>query len=59
MADLIDAKEAAKILGVSRQWVTKLIRTKKLEAEQVSGVWVIERSKVEDYKQRRQGRKGE
>jgi excisionase family DNA binding protein len=59
MSDLIDAKEAAEILKVSRQWVTKLIRANLLKAERVGGQWVIERSEVQWHsRQRRQAAKG-
>jgi excisionase family DNA binding protein len=67
MTDLIDADEAAQILGFSPQWVTALLRQKLLSGQQIGRKWILDRSDVEDYKakvghriaKRQQAAKGE
>jgi len=50
MSDFIGPIQAAKILGKSQQWITYLLRSKKLEGVKVGQRWIIERQKVLDYK---------
>jgi excisionase family DNA binding protein len=50
VTDLIDADEAAEILGFSPQWVTALLRQKLLSGQQIGRKWILDRADVEDYK---------
>lgn len=55
MAELLSPKDVSAQLGVSRQWVTELIRRRELKAERVGDRWVITQEAVNDYlKKRRQ-----
>lgn len=54
MTDFIDPKEAGEILGLSRQWVTRLLNGDKLPAQRVGARWVLDRADVEAYKHRRE-----
>lgn len=49
MADLIGPEEAAEILGVSRQYVTRLLKDGKIPGQKVGQRWVIQREDVEEY----------
>jgi excisionase family DNA binding protein len=51
MDDLISAKEAAKILGVSYRTVIRLAEDGKIVGRLLSKQWVISRVSVEEYKQ--------
>lgn len=51
--DFVSASEAAELLGVSRMWVSSLIRDGKLQAVRVGSSWVIERKDLEDLIARR------
>ena len=59
MSMLIGPTEAAKILDVSTQWVTELLRTGKLGGQKVGQRWVIEKDLVEAYKQNRLAKRDE
>ena len=50
MPDLIGAKEAAEILGITRRWVLELLKRGDLRGQQINRYWVIDRAEVERYK---------
>lgn len=57
--ELIGVSEAARRLGVSRQRVRALIQDKRLPAQMVADVWVIQAKDLELVKDRKEGwRKG-
>lgn len=47
--DLLSADDAARILGVTKQTVSRLIRAGQLPAEKVGSRWVIFAGKLDDY----------
>ena len=51
--DVIDTREAALRLGCSARWVRYLIAERRLRAQRISGVWVIEVESVEREAERR------
>lgn len=57
MYDFVSPSQAAKILGVSQQWVTQLIRDGKLRAIRVGQRWIIVRLVVERLRYEREQEK--
>lgn len=55
--ELLTAKQVAELLGVRRQWVTKLASTKRLPVALKlpggTGAWLFKRADVEAYQQQR------
>lgn len=50
----IDTARAARILGCSRSWIAKLLRTGKVEGRRVGmRMWLVHRESLLDYNQRR------
>jgi hypothetical protein len=47
--DVLDAEEAAELIGYTPRGVRKLCATGRLRARKVAGVWVIPRSAVEQH----------
>jgi excisionase family DNA binding protein len=56
MSNLIDVKEAARILKVSVRWVRDLIYNGQLAATKVGRDWVLNREDVEAYRQQQEGK---
>lgn len=59
----VTAPKAAKLLNVSRQWVTSLCRAGKLKAQRLEGMsddgvgrWIIQRESVDKFRLERQRR---
>ena len=61
--DIISVKQAAEIIGITRQAVLQAIKAGHIEARKVGRDYGMARSEAEAYRdkrqQRRQGRKGE
>jgi len=55
LANVVDAAEAAAMLGVSRQHVVHLCNTGRLPARRLTSTWVTSRQAVEDYARTRKG----
>lgn len=56
MADnVLSTAEAAEILGITVRAVQGLCQRETLEAKKVSGVYVIDRGSVEEYKVKKEG----
>ena len=55
LADVVDAAQAASMLGVSRQHVVHLFTTGRLPARRLTSTWISSRQAVEDYARVRQG----
>jgi len=49
LADVVDAPQAAAMLGVTRQHVVHLCQTGRLQARRLSSTWVMPRQAVEEY----------
>jgi len=49
LADVVDATQAAAMLGVTRQHVVYLCKTGRLPARRLSAAWVTSRQAVEGY----------
>lgn len=47
--ELLSTKEAAQMLGLAQETVSRLIRKEKLEGYKVGGFYVVVRSSVEAY----------
>ena len=45
--DYIDAREAAKILGIKRNWMSHLCRCGKIRSIKIGQYWIINRKDVE------------
>ena len=45
--DYIDAREAAKILGIKRNWMSHLCRSRKIRSIKIGQYWIINRKDVE------------
>ncbi len=58
LADIIDAAEAAVMLGVTRQHVVHLLQTGRLAGKRLTSTWVTTRQAVDVYQRtrRRAGR---
>lgn len=56
MNNLINAKEAAQILGVSDQTVINWIRDGRIQAQKVGRVWVIPKDSLEGVERPKMGR---
>ncbi len=56
LADLISQAEAARLRGVSRQAIAKLVRQGKLRTYTVAGRQLVRRSEVMNYEIKRAGR---
>lgn len=54
--DWISQAEAARLRGVSRQAIAKLVRSKRLESVMVGGRVLVNRDQVENFVRRRPGR---
>lgn len=52
----ISAKEAAELLGVSKQRIIHLINEGRINAERVGNAWVLLKSEVERFEPNRPGR---
>lgn len=50
--DLINSREAGRLLGKTRQWVAELCRRGLLKCTRVGRDWVISRQSVLDYRDR-------
>ena len=55
LADVVDAAQAAAMLGVTRQHVVHLCKTGRLPARRLSSTWVTSRQAVEGYARTRRG----
>ena len=55
LADVVDAAQAAGMLGVTRQHVVHLCKTGRLPARRLTSVWVTTRQAVEAYARVRSG----
>ena len=55
LADVIDAAEAAEMLGVTRQHVVHLLQTGRLTGKRLTSTWVTTRQAVDLYKRTRRG----
>lgn len=53
MTEILKPSDAAKELGFSPQWVTHLLRQKKLKGQRLGSQWVIARDDLEDFKAKR------
>jgi len=47
--DYLSTKEAAQLLGVTQETISRLIRKRKLEGYKLGGFYVVARSSVEVY----------
>ncbi len=50
MSELLNPLEAARVLGVTQQWVTELLRKGVLKGQRVGKLWVVEKDEVLRYK---------
>ena len=55
LADVVDAAQAAAMLGVTRQHVVHLCNTRRLPARRLTSTWVTTRQAVETYARTRRG----
>jgi len=55
LADVVDAAQAAAMLGVTRQHVVHLCKTGRLPARRLTSTWVTSRQAVEGYARTRRG----
>jgi hypothetical protein len=53
--DVVDAAQAAAILGVTRQHVVHLCKTGRLAGKRLTSTWVTTRQAVDEYASRRRG----
>lgn len=53
--DIVDASEAAAILGVTRQHVVHLCKTGRLASKRLTSSWITTRQAVEEYASSRRG----
>ena len=53
LADIVDAAQAADLLGVTRQHVVYLLKTGKLAGRRLTATWITTRQAVEAYAQHR------
>jgi len=53
---MLSVTQAARILNVNTSRVRALIRSKRIKAEKVGGVWVMQRESLEAVKVRKPGR---
>ena len=53
---LIGTADAAAYLGVSVRWVQVLIKARRLPAQKVGGVWIIEEMRLDELGERKRGR---
>ena len=53
LADVVDAAQAATMLGVTRQHVVHLFKTGRLPGKRLTATWVTTRQAVEAYDQGR------
>ncbi len=51
--DIVDAAEAACMLGVTRQHVVLLLQRGRLPGKRLTGTWITTREAVEDYARHR------
>lgn len=56
MSELITPAEAAEIIGVTKRWVTSLLREGELEGQKVGHRWVIPKAVALAYKEKREQR---
>ncbi len=56
LADVVDAAEAAALLGVTREHVVHLLQAGRLPGRRLTATWVTTRQAVLAYKQTRRGR---
>lgn len=54
--EVVSAKEAAEILGISRRHVTRLIKAGHLDGRKLERDWIITRSSVLAYKAQKEGK---
>ncbi len=55
LEDVVDAAQAAVILGVTRQHVVHLCRTERLPCRRLTATWITTRQAVEEYAGSRRG----
>ncbi len=55
LEDVVDAAQAAALLGVTRQHVVHLCKTGRLPARRLTSTWVTARQAVDDYARTRRG----
>ena len=55
LADVVDAAEAATLLGVTRQHVVHLIKAGRLPGKRLTATWVTTREAVKAYARNRRG----
>ena len=55
LEDIVDAAEAAAMLGVTRQHVVHLLQAGRLPGKRLTATWVTTRQAVEAYKRTRRG----
>ena len=53
LADVVDAAEAAAMLGVTRQHVVLLLKTGRLPGRRLTATWVTTRQAVHEYQRTR------
>ncbi len=53
LTDIVDAAQAALLLGVTRQHVVYLLKTRRLPGRRLTATWVTTRQAVETYAQHR------
>ena len=53
LGDILDAAQAAALLGVTRQHVVHLLKTGRLPGRRLTATWITTRQAVEAYKQTR------
>jgi hypothetical protein len=56
LAEVIDASEAARILGVRREHVVRLLQDGQLVGKRLTATWVTTRGAVESYAMTRRSR---
>ncbi len=49
LSDVIDATQAARLLGVTRQHVIHLLKTRRLAGKRLTATWVTTRQAVQAY----------
>lgn len=53
LAEVIDAAQAAKLIGVRREHVVKLLQERQLAGKRLTATWITTVGAVEDYARRR------
>jgi excisionase family DNA binding protein len=56
LPDYLTAEEVADVLGYNAEYVRRMLRGGKLQADKKAGVWLVYREAVEEYKKAVQGK---